>query len=70
MGIEQVLRRYTFEKLAFDYQRRFTQCQAGAIRHPEYMGIDRKGRLAKSGIQYHVSGFATDTGQGFQCLAV
>jgi len=70
MGIEQVPRRYAFQKLALNDQRCFSNGQASAVGYPEYMRIDRKGRLTKSGIQYDVGGFTTDTGQSFQCLAV
>ncbi len=51
-------------------ERRFTRCQSRAVADAKNMRIHGDGRLTKCSVQYHVGGFAADTGQRLQILSV
>ena len=68
--IQLELGRHHFQQFLFHLINVFAHREAGAIRHPKDVGIDGDGGPAKGGIEHHVGGLATHTGQRFQRLAV
>ena len=54
----------------FDFQRRLSRRQAGAVGNPEDMGVDGDGRLAEGDVEHHVGGLAPDPRQCLELLPV
>ena len=69
MGVHQILWRYAFEELEFDFERRLSRGQSGAITQPENMRVHRHRRLTKGRVQHNVGCFASHSGESFQRFA-
>ena len=66
MRIAQPFGRDPLEQPILHLPRRLSRRQAGAIAHPEDVGIDRHGALTEGDVQHHVRGLAANPGQSFQ----
>ena len=58
-----------FDKLQFDLEHILPRRQTGTVRHPEYMSVDRHGRLAERHVEHDIRGLAADARQRLQHLA-
>ena len=54
---------YHFEKFLLRLAQIFTRCHLGVVRDAKNMCVDSNSRMAESGIENNVRGFAADTGQ-------
>ena len=70
MHVDLELRGYYLDQFVLDLAHGFTCCDLGAVRDSIDVGIYCNRGVAKGGIQHHVGGFATYSGQCFQCFAI
>src|SRR3954471_14736359 len=69
MRIAQEFGRRELHQAVLDLARILARREAGAVRHPEDMRVDRHRRLAEGGVQHHVRRLAADAGQLLERLA-
>ena len=69
MGVEQVLLGHEFHQLFLDFHHILAGSNASPVADPENMRVDGHGQLTECGIEYHIGGFAADTGQRLQLFA-
>jgi hypothetical protein len=56
-------------ELGFDLIDCFPRREAGSVRDPEDVRVDRERLLAEGGVKHDVGGLAADSGQLFELLA-
>lgn len=59
-----------FVELEFDRERRLAARQTSAVADAENVRVDREGLGPKGDVHHDIGGLATDTGQGFERVAV
>ena len=65
-----VLGRHDLIKLALHFERRFSDCEAGAIADAEDMRVNRNRRLAEGDVENDVCSLAADAGQCLERLTI
>jgi len=65
-----VLGRHNLIKLALHFERRFSDCEAGAIADAEDMRVDRNRGLTESDVENDVGSLAADAGQCLERLTI
>ena len=69
MGVAPEWLRHEFLELGFDRIDVGARREAGAVAHPEDVGVDRERLFAERGVQDDVGGLATDSGQCLERVA-